>query len=37
MQPNLGTLLRVALALDCKVSALVSVFDKEDLAKLVLK
>ncbi|HYI10163.1 MAG TPA: helix-turn-helix transcriptional regulator [Thermoanaerobaculia bacterium] len=37
MQPNLGTLLRLALALDCRVSALVSVFDKEDLAKLVLK
>jgi transcriptional regulator with XRE-family HTH domain len=35
MQPNLGTLLRLALALQCKVSALVSVFDKEDLAKLV--
>ncbi len=37
MQPNLGTLLRLALALKCKVSTLVSVFDKEDLAKLVLK
>ena len=37
MQPNLGTLLRLALALECKVSALVSVFDKEDLAKLVVK
>jgi len=35
MQPNLGTLLRLALALDCKVSALVSVFDKEDLSKLL--
>lgn len=37
MQPNLGTLLRLALALECKVSALVSVFDREDLAKLVVK
>ena len=37
MQPNLGTLLRLALALDCKVSALVSVFDMEDLANLVVK
>ncbi|HEV7767855.1 MAG TPA: helix-turn-helix transcriptional regulator [Thermoanaerobaculia bacterium] len=37
MQPNLGTLLRLALALGCKVSTLVSVFDKEDLAKLVMK
>jgi transcriptional regulator with XRE-family HTH domain len=37
MQPNLGTLLRLALALECKVSALVSVFDKEDLATLMLK
>jgi transcriptional regulator with XRE-family HTH domain len=37
MQPNLGTLLRLALALECKVSALFSVFDKEDLAKLVRK
>jgi XRE family transcriptional regulator, regulator of sulfur utilization len=37
MQPNLGTLLRLALALECKVSALVSVFDKEDLAKILPK
>jgi len=37
MQPNLGTLLRLALALDCKVSALVAVFDKEDLAQLLQK
>jgi len=37
MQPNLGTLLRLALALECKVSTLVSVFDKEDLTKLVIK
>ncbi len=37
MQPNLGTLLRLALALECKVSALVSVFDKEDLSKLLPK
>ena len=32
--PNLVTLIRLAHALDCKVTALVSVFDKEDLAKL---
>lgn len=35
--PNLLTLIRLAHALECKVSALVSVFDKEDLAKLVQK
>jgi transcriptional regulator with XRE-family HTH domain len=35
--PNLVTILRLALALDCKVSALVSVFDKEDLAPLLPK
>jgi transcriptional regulator with XRE-family HTH domain len=35
--PNLVTIIRLALALECKVSALVSVFDKEDLAKLVPK
>ena len=33
--PNLLTLIRLAHALECKVSALVSVFDKEDLAKFV--
>jgi transcriptional regulator with XRE-family HTH domain len=35
--PNLVTIIRLALALECKVSALVSVFDKEDLAKLLPK
>lgn len=35
--PNLVTIMRLALALDCKVSALVSVFDKEDLAPLLPK
>lgn len=35
--PNLLTLIRLAHALDCKVSALVSVFDKENLAKLLPK
>lgn len=35
--PNLVTIIRLALALDCKVSALVSVFDKEDLAPLLPK
>ena len=35
--PNLVTIIRLALALECRVSALVSVFDKEDLAKLVPK
>jgi len=35
--PNLITLLRLAHALECKVSALVSVFDKEDIAKLLPK
>ncbi|HYI09840.1 MAG TPA: helix-turn-helix transcriptional regulator [Thermoanaerobaculia bacterium] len=33
--PNLETILRLALALDCKVSVLMAVFDKEDLAKLL--
>lgn len=37
MLPNLVTLGRLAAALGCKVSALVSVFDKEDLAKLFPK
>lgn len=35
--PNLETILRLALALDCKVSVLMGVFDKEDLAKLLPK
>jgi len=35
--PNLVTIIRLALALECKVSALVSVFDKEDLGKLLPK
>lgn len=35
--PTIGTLIRFAFALECKVSALVSVFDKEDLAKLLPK
>jgi transcriptional regulator with XRE-family HTH domain len=35
--PNLLTLIRLAHALECRVSALVSVFDKEDLAKLLPK
>lgn len=35
--PNLVTIIRLALALDCKVGALVSVFDKEDLAPLLPK
>jgi transcriptional regulator with XRE-family HTH domain len=35
--PNLLTLIRLAQALECKVSALVSVFDKEDFAKLLPK
>lgn len=33
--PNLETILRLALALDCKVSVLMAVFDKEDLARLL--
>ncbi|HEX7154411.1 MAG TPA: helix-turn-helix transcriptional regulator [Thermoanaerobaculia bacterium] len=33
--PNLLTLLRLAAALDCKVSALVTVFDKEDVVALL--
>jgi transcriptional regulator with XRE-family HTH domain len=33
--PNLETILRLALALDCKVSKLMAVFDEEDLAKLL--
>jgi transcriptional regulator with XRE-family HTH domain len=35
--PTIGTLIRLAAALQCKVTALVSVFDKEDLAKLLPK
>ena len=37
MLPNLVTLFRLAAALNCKVSALVSVFDKEDPATLLPK
>ena len=37
MLPNLVTLFRLAAALDCKVSKLVSVFDKEDLGSLFSK
>ena len=37
MLPNLVTLIRLAAALNCKVSALVSVFDKEDPATLLPK
>lgn len=33
--PN--TIIRLALALECKVSPFVSAFDKEDLAKLLPK
>jgi transcriptional regulator with XRE-family HTH domain len=35
MLPNLLTVIRLARALDCKVSALTSVFDKADLASLL--
>jgi len=37
MLPNLVTLFRLAAALNCKVSALVSVFDREDPATLLAK
>ena len=37
MLPNLVTLLRIAAALPCKVSELTSVFDKENIAKLIPK
>jgi transcriptional regulator with XRE-family HTH domain len=37
MLPNLLTLLRIAAALPCKVSELTSVFDDEDLARLLAK
>ncbi len=35
--PQLATLMRLAVALECKLTALVNVFDKEDLATLVPK
>ena len=35
--PQLATLIRLAVALDCKLTALVKVFDKEDLTKLLQK
>lgn len=35
--PNLETILRLALALECKPSTLMAIFDKEDLAKLLPK
>ncbi len=35
--PTLGTLIRFAAALECKVSTLVRVFDKEDLGSLLSK
>ena len=35
--PNLLTVIRLAVALDCKVGALTSVFDKSDLASLLPK
>lgn len=35
--PSLTTVLRIAAALDCKVTALVSVFDKTDLASILPK
>jgi len=37
MLPNLVTLFRLAAALNCKVSSLVNVFDKEDPATLLSK
>jgi transcriptional regulator with XRE-family HTH domain len=33
--PNLLTMIRLASALDCKLSALVSVFDKEELSSFL--
>lgn len=33
--PSLTTILRLAVALDCKVTALTSVFDKVDLAAIL--
>jgi transcriptional regulator with XRE-family HTH domain len=35
--PSLTTLVRLAVALDCKVTALVSVFDKADLRSMLPK
>lgn len=35
--PQLATLIRLAVALDCKLTALVKVFDKEDLTQFVAK
>lgn len=35
--PSLTTVIRLAIALDCKVTDLVDVFNKRDLRKLVLK
>jgi transcriptional regulator with XRE-family HTH domain len=35
--PSLTTVLRLALALDCKVTALVSIFDQSDLASILPK
>lgn len=35
--PQLATLIRLAVALDCNLTALVKVFDKEDLTKLLAK
>lgn len=35
--PNLATILRLALALDCKPSELVAIFNDEDLARLLPK
>ena len=35
--PQLATLIRLAVALDCKLTALVKVFDKEDLSELLPK
>ena len=35
--PQLMTLIRLTVALDCKLTALVKVFDKDDLTKLLPK
>ncbi len=37
IQPTLGTMIRLAVALDCKVADLVSVFNKTDLRSLLPK
>jgi transcriptional regulator with XRE-family HTH domain len=37
MLPTLGMMIRLAVALECKVSALVTIFDREDLTKLLPK